>query len=94
MALSWVKVIGAATDADRDIFVNGNYIDAAGTINTPFRVETGKNTFALLKPDMSVDCSVDAVVELHGDPSDPQLVNIRVVVAAAKPSTPTGGRKP
>jgi hypothetical protein len=89
MALSWVKVSGAKNG--RDIFVNGNFIDAAGTVGTPFRVETGMNTFALLKPDKSVERSVNAVVELHGDKGDPQVVNIGAGPAPAAPVPPAGG---
>lgn len=72
MALSWVNVTGAA--AGRAIFVNGNFVDAAGTVGNPFRVETGLNTFMLLKPDKSVEISIDAVIALHNDRNDPQLV--------------------
>ncbi len=91
MALSWVKVIGA--ENHREVFVNGNFIDAAGTINTPFRVETGMNSFALLKPDKSVERSVNAVVELHGDKMDPQIVTMSTTAApaAAPPPGPAPG---
>ena len=81
MALSWVKVTGATTG--RDVFVNGNFIDAAGGIGTPFRVETGMNTFALLKADKSVERSVNAVVELHGDKNVPQIVDMSAGPAPA-----------
>ena len=83
MALSWVKVIGAAADSGRDVFVNGNFVDPAGTVGNPFRVETGQNTFALLKPDQSVDRSVTVVVDLHTTKTDAQSVDISPPVAPA-----------
>jgi hypothetical protein len=74
VALSWVKVVGAAKG--RSVFVNGNFIDPAGKVGNPFRVETGLNTFALLNPDKTVERSLDATVDLHQNKSDPQLVDL------------------
>jgi len=94
MALSWVKVTGAAADDGRDVYVNGNYVDPAGAVGSPFRVETGQNTFALLKPDKSVDRSVTAVIDLHPKRTNPQLVDIGVPVAPAVAAAPSGPATP
>ena len=49
MALCWVKVVrsdgGGISDS---VYVDGNYADIAGAIGTPFRTETGQNTFETL----------------------------------------------
>lgn len=87
MALSWVKVTGAAADAGRDVYVNGNFIDPAGTVGEPFQVETGQDTFMLLRPDKSVERSVKARIELHDEENDPQIVDISTATAPAAAMT-------
>jgi len=95
MALSWVKVVGAPADSGRDVFVNGNFVDPAGLVGTPFRVETGQDTFALLNPDLSVDRSVTVVVDLHPKKTDPQIVEMPPPVApAVGAAPPSGGSTP
>ena len=79
MALSWVKVVGAAKD--RSVYVNGNFIDPAGTVGKPFRVETGLNTFALLNPDKTIERSLDATISLHQNKGNPQLVDLSLASA-------------
>jgi hypothetical protein len=49
MADCWVRVVrsdgGGAGD---EIFVDGNYVDAAGVIGRPFVTDTGQHTFETL----------------------------------------------
>lgn len=92
MALSWVKVIGAQTG--RDVYVNDNFIDPAGTVGDPFEVETGQDTFMLLRPDKSVERSVNAKIVLHDDEDDPQIVDMSVSTAAATASAAPLPAKP
>ena len=51
MALSWVNVVrsdgGGVGDA---VYVDGNYVDAAGSIDTPFKTDTGQHTFETVGP--------------------------------------------
>jgi len=94
MALSWVKVVGAPSDDGRDVFVNGNFVDPAGSVGTPFRVETGQDTFALLKPDMSVERSVTVIVDLHPKKTDPQLIDIGAPAAPAVAAAPAAAGPP
>ncbi len=55
MASGWVKVIWATR---RNVYVNGNFIEAGGQTNTPFRVETGQNTFTLLTRARDIEAEV------------------------------------
>ena len=52
MVLSWVNVVrsdgGGVGDA---VYVDGNYVDAAGSIGTPFKTDTGQHTFETVGPD-------------------------------------------
>jgi hypothetical protein len=46
MALSWVNVVRSdGLGVGDDVYVNGNYVQAAGKIDTPFQVQTGTSTF-------------------------------------------------
>ncbi len=72
--MSWVKVIGAAIG--RKVFVNGNHVDAAGFVGTPFEVDPGLDTFELLTPSGSVEQSTSAVISGHPSKQNPQIVNI------------------
>lgn len=51
MARSWVNVArrdgGGGGD---DVYLDGNYVDAAGSIETPFETDTGQHTFETLGP--------------------------------------------
>lgn len=49
--------------AGGDVFVNGNYVDAAGKVGIAFRVESGRNTFETMaggivawQRTQSIDC--------------------------------------
>jgi len=72
MALSWVQVVGASRG--RDVFVGSNDIDPAGEVCTPFEVQTGQNTFRLLRDDGSEEDKRVVVVVQH-DQTNPQLVD-------------------
>ena len=55
MALSWVKVVRSdSAGVGEPVYVNGNYVDIAGAIGTPFRTETGQDTFETLGPGLVV----------------------------------------
>jgi hypothetical protein len=72
MALSWVQVVGATKG--RDVFVGSNDIDAAGQVCTPFQVQTGRNTFRLLRDDGSEEARRVVTVTAH-DKATPQIVD-------------------
>jgi hypothetical protein len=78
--MSWVKVIGAAIG--REVFVNGNHVDAAGFIGTPFEVDAGLDTFELLTLGGTVEQSVGVVIADQGSPQNPQIVNMSSAPAA------------
>ena len=48
--------------ADRDVYVNGNYAQAAGKTNTDFAVEYGLNTFETLDGEKRIDLRAEAEV--------------------------------
>jgi len=64
MALCWVKVLrsdgGGISDA---VYVDGNYADIAGAIGTPFRTETGQNTFETLDANQLVTWQKTLVIK-------------------------------
>jgi hypothetical protein len=67
MALSWVKVVRSDGGGIGDwIYVDGNYVDIAGAIGTPFRTETGQNTFETLGPGLLVTWRKTQVID-HPD---------------------------
>ena len=72
MALSWVQVVGATNG--RDVFVGSDDIDPAGQVCTPFQVQTGRNTFRLLRDDGSEEARQVVTVTLRGE-ADPQVVD-------------------
>lgn len=72
MALSWVQVVGASKG--RDVFVGSNDISPAGQVCTPFQVQTGRNTFRLLRDDGSEEDRRVVTVVQH-DQANPQIVD-------------------
>jgi hypothetical protein len=85
MALTWVKVVrpaGASGDSD-DVYVNGQYVDAAGEIGVPFQVESGQNRFDTLGATGAPDWSKTANVQNPTSQQQPQLVVLARVAAAA-----------
>jgi hypothetical protein len=85
MALCWVKVLrsdgGGISDS---VYVDGNYVDIAGAIGTPFRTETGLNTFETLDPNQIVTWQKTVVIKkLPGNEgADPVLVTLDPAVSA------------
>jgi len=56
MALSWVNVVRSDGAGEGEpVYVDANYVDAAGVVGKPFKTETGEQTFETLdshqKPD-------------------------------------------
>ncbi len=84
MALSWVQVVGATRD--RDVFVGSNDIDPAGQVCTPFQVQTGRNTFRLLRDDGTEEARRVVTVSQH-DQTKPQIVDFGGAERCASPST-------
>lgn len=74
-----VKVNGPS---DRDVYVNGNYEQAAGRTGDTFPVEYGKNTFETLDAQWRVDNRAETVVD--GD--NP---NREVTLSQVSPPEPT-----
>ncbi|HSY89113.1 MAG TPA: hypothetical protein VLA85_21295 [Verrucomicrobiae bacterium] len=85
MALCWVKVIrsdgGGISDS---VYVDGNYADIAGAIGTPFRTETGQNTFETLDAGLAVTWQKTLVIKKPPDNqgSNPVLVTLDPAVSA------------
>ena len=52
MATTWVKVIWKRL---ADVFINRQFVEPAGEINTPFKVEIGQNTFTVLTPEREIE---------------------------------------
>lgn len=56
METSWVNVKRSdGGGVGNKIYVNGNYVDVAGLVGTPFEVETGDNIFETLDLNKKVD---------------------------------------
>ena len=46
MALTWVMVVRSDGDGVGDaVYIDANYVDAAGSIGTPLKTDTGQHTF-------------------------------------------------
>jgi hypothetical protein len=53
MALTWVKVVRSDSGGTgQNVYVDGNYVDAAGVVGTPLRTSTGQNTFETVDADL------------------------------------------
>ena len=64
MANAWVVVSRADGGGMGDsVYVNGDYVDAAGAIGTPFVVETGDNLFEALGPDGKVHWRATQIID-------------------------------
>lgn len=74
-----VKVHGPA---NRDIYVNGNYGDVAGTTGGVFPVEYGENTFEALDSEWRIDLRAHATVN---DTSP----DVETTLQAVEPPEPT-----
>jgi hypothetical protein len=72
MPLSWVKVVGPA---NRDVYVNGNFVDPGGRTNEAFAVEIGKNTFFLLKNTDTIEAEKEAYIKFASNDA-PQIVDL------------------
>jgi hypothetical protein len=85
MALCWVKVVrsdgGGISDS---VYVDGNYVDIAGAIGTPFRTETGLNTFETLDSNEIVTWQKTVVIKKLPDNegANPVLVTLDPAVNA------------
>ena len=85
MALCWVKVVrsdgGGVSDS---VYVDGNYVDIAGAIGTPFRTETGLNTFETLDADLTVTWQKTTVIKKPpgNEGADPVVVTLDPTVSA------------
>jgi hypothetical protein len=56
METSWVNVKRSDGEGlGNKVYVNGNYIDTAGVVGTPFEVETGDDIFETLDSNKKVD---------------------------------------
>ena len=69
-----VKVVGAKPG--RSVFLNGIHTEPAGVVGTPFQVQTGLNTFELLRPDGTDEVALDVDVSLHDDEQQPQIIDM------------------
>jgi hypothetical protein len=88
MALCWVKVVRSdGTGVDEDVFVNANYVDAAGFVGTAFRTETGQNTFETLDATPAPDWRATIVIERPRGNSKrrPVLVTLELIPPPAPP---------
>jgi hypothetical protein len=45
MADCWVRVVRSDGGGGERVFIDGNYVDPAGVIGTPFVTDTGQHTF-------------------------------------------------
>jgi hypothetical protein len=93
MATCWVKVVrsdgGGVGD---DVFVNANFVDAAGIVGTAFRTETGQDTFETLDANGQPNWrKVQTVDRLPGNrKSNPVLVTLELI-APIPPVPPAPG---
>ncbi len=56
MAQSWVKVRRLdGGGVGNNVYVNGNYVNPAGVVGTPFQVETGMDIFETLDANQKID---------------------------------------
>lgn len=87
MALCWVKVLRSDGGGIGDrVYVDGNYVDIAGAVGTPFRTETGLNTFETLGADSAVTWQKTQVI---ARPSDNSGANpVPVTLSPAAPGAP------
>jgi hypothetical protein len=90
MASTWVKVEGPPS---REVFVNGQLLDPAGTTDRPFSVEIGQNTFLLLTS--AGDIEVETTV-LIGEATQerPFVVQLWPAVRASAPPARKAAAKP
>jgi hypothetical protein len=80
MALCWV-VRSDGSGVGTPVYVDGNYIDIAGAIGTPFRTETGMNTFETIDTGLIVTWQKTSVIITAPDNagSNPVLVTLNPV---------------
>ena len=80
MVDSWVRA-GRSDGGGigNDVYVNGNYTQAAGVVGTSFLVETGGNIFETLAADLSIDWAATATIARPPDNSrdHPVLVTLQ-----------------
>ncbi len=69
MASSWVVVPWSTS---RDVYMNGNVLEAAGVTNSPFVVETGMNDFALLTSTKEIEAGARKHIALA--PKDEPII--------------------
>jgi hypothetical protein len=85
MALSWVKVVRRDGSGVGDpVYIDGNYVDAAGFIGTPLKTDTGAHRFETLAAGYKPNWRKDQTVEnLPGNSEqNPQDVTLDPVAAA------------
>ncbi len=64
MAIAWVKVVRSdGLGAGDEVYVDGNYVDAAGVLATPFRTATGQSTFETADGDWNITWQKTIVVD-------------------------------
>ena len=82
MALCWVKVVRSdGGGIGTPVYVDGNYIDIAGAVGTPFRTETGLNTFETIDANFIVTWQrTSVIIASPGNAgSNPVLVTLNSV---------------
>lgn len=80
---SWVIVLRSdGSGKGEDVYVSGNYVDAAGVIGTAFKTETGQCTFETLDDSGEPDwCKVQVIDCPPGNSgSDPVKVTLDKVL--------------
>ncbi len=90
MALTWVKVVrpdGASGNSD-DVYVNGQYVDAAGEIGAPFQVQSGDKTFETLDASGAPDWRKTTLVVGAFTKDQAQLVTLEPVAAGGVADLP------
>ena len=89
MALSWVKVVRSdGTGEGVDVFVNGNFVDAAGTIGAAFRTETGQCTFETLDATPAPDWRKVATIDRPPGNSKNKPILVTLELIAPVPPAP------
>ena len=77
MALCWVKVVRSDGGGVGDeVYVNANYVDAAGVVGTTFETETGKDTFETLGATGFPTWQADQVIKRPQDNAENNPVSV------------------
>ncbi|HXJ02591.1 MAG TPA: hypothetical protein VNH44_15320 [Micropepsaceae bacterium] len=88
MAMTWLKVVRSdGGGEDDDFYMDGDFIDKAGTIGKPLRAETGDHIFEIVDAQFKPLWRKQQVVDRpQGNSSvTPVTVTLEQVIAESKP---------